>query len=82
MSFHTHALRLCWLFVKTLGLSPLCSLGVWVETSFALHWSKQRGKICEPNGARSTHVGLEYALCLQCMCLIQAFIRCGAFPVP
>ena len=28
------------------------------------------------------HVGLEYALCSQCMCLIEAFTRCVAFPVP
>ena len=25
---------------------------------------------------------LEYALCSQCMCLIEAFTRCGAFPLP
>ena len=31
---------------------------------------------------RAAHVGLEYALCLRCMCLIEAFTRCGAFPVP
>ena len=29
-------------FVKTLGLSPLCSFGVWVLTFFALHRSKQK----------------------------------------
>ena len=28
------------------------------------------------------HVGLEYALCSRCMCLIEAFTRCVAFPVP
>ena len=28
------------------------------------------------------HVGLEYALCSRCMCLIEAFTRCDAFPVP
>ena len=28
------------------------------------------------------HVGLEYALCSQCMCLVQAFTRCVAFSVP
>ena len=28
-------------FVKTLGLSPLCSLGVRAFTSFALHRSNQ-----------------------------------------
>ena len=27
------------------------------------------------------HVGLEYALCLRCMCLTWAFTRCGAFLV-
>ena len=27
------------------------------------------------------HVGLEYALCSRCMCLIEAFTRCVAFPV-
>ena len=36
----------------------------------------------DANGARSAHVGLEYALCSRCMCLIEAFTRCGAFPVP
>ena len=28
------------------------------------------------------HVGLEYALCSRCMCLIEAFTRCVAFSVP
>ena len=69
-------------FVKTLGLSPLCSLGVRVLLSFALHRSKQKWKVCNANGARSAHVGLEYALWLRCMCLIEAFTRCVAFPVP
>ena len=32
--------------------------------------------------ARSAREGLEYALCLRGMCLIEAFTRCGAFPVP
>ena len=68
-------------FVKTLGLSSLCSLGVLALTSLALHRSKQKCKVCEANGARSAHVGLEYVLCLRCMCLIQAFTRCVAFPV-
>ena len=68
-------------FVKTLGLSPLCSLGVRALTSFALHMSKQKCKVCEANGARSAHVWLVYALCLRCMCPIQAFTRCVAFPV-
>ena len=68
-------------FVKTLGLSTLCSLGVRVLLSLALHRSKQERKVCDVNGVRSTHVGLEYALCLRCMCLIEAFTRCGAFPV-
>ena len=27
-------------------------------------------------------MGLEYALCLRCMCLIEAFTHCVAFPVP
>ena len=26
------------------------------------------------------HVGLEYALCSRCVCLIEAFTRCDAFP--
>ena len=69
-------------FIKTLGLSPLCSLGVRALLSVALHRSKQRWKVCEANGARSAHVQLEYALCLRCMCLIEAFTRCVAFPVP
>ena len=38
--------------------------------------------MCDANGARSAHVGLQYALCLRCMCLIEAFTRCGAFTVP
>ena len=43
---------------------------------------KRNRKVCDANGARSAHVGLEYALCLRCMCLIEALTRCGAFPVP
>ena len=27
------------------------------------------------------HVGLEYALCSRCLCLISAFTRCDTFPV-
>ena len=50
--------------------------------SFALHRSKQELKVCAANGARRAHVGLEYALCSPCMCLIEAFTRCDAFPVP
>ena len=50
--------------------------------SFALHRSKQECKVCDANGARSAHVGLEYALGSRCMCLIEAFTRCDAFPVP
>ena len=69
-------------FVKTLGLSPLCSLGVRVLLSFALHRSKQKRKVCDANGPCSAHVGLEYALCSRCRCLIEAFTRCVAFPVP
>ena len=69
-------------FVKTLGLSTLCSLGVRALIFFALHRSKQEKKVCYANGARSAHVGLEYALCLRCMCLIEASTRCDAFPVP
>ena len=69
-------------FVKTLGLSPLCSLGVRVLPFFALHRSKQECKVCDANGARSAHVGLQYALCLRCMFLIEAFTCCVAFPVP
>ena len=38
--------------------------------------------MCDANGARSAHVGLEYALCSRCMCLIEAFTRCDAFPDP
>ena len=30
----------------------------------------------------SAHVGLEYALCSRCMCLIEAFTHCGVSPVP
>ena len=69
-------------FVKTLGLSTLCSLGAWVLLPLALHTSKQECKVCDANGARSAHVGLEYALSSRCMCLIEAFTRCAAFPVP
>ena len=69
-------------FVKTLGLSMLCSLGIHVLLSFALHRSKQERKVCDANGARSAHVGLEYALCSRCMCLIEAFTRCVPLPVP
>ena len=69
-------------FAKTLRLSPLCPLGVRVLLSFALHRSKQKGKVCDANGARSAQVGLEYALCPPCMCLIEAFTCCVAFPVP
>ena len=69
-------------FVKRSRLSPLCSLGVRVVLLFALHRSKQKRKVCDANGARSAHVGLEYALCSRCMCLIKAFTSCVAFPVP
>ena len=31
---------------------------------------------------RCEWIGLEYALCSRCMCLIAAFTRSGAFPVP
>ena len=77
----THCVRVgC--FVKMLRLSPLCSLGVQVLTSFALHRSQLRSKVCEVNGSRSAHVGLEYALCSRCVCLIQAFKHFVAFPRP
>ena len=68
-------------FVQTLRLSTLCSLGVRVFLSCALHRSKQELEVCDANGARSVHVGLEYALCSRCMCLIEAFTRCDPFPV-
>ena len=78
---HMHCVRFgC--FVKTLGLSPLCLFGVRALTSFVLHKSKQERKVCEACRARSAHVGLEYALCLPCICSIQASTRCVAFSVP
>ena len=80
-STRMHCVRVC-CFVKTLGLSTLWLFGVRVLLSFALHRSKQEWKVCDANGARSAHVGLEYALCPRCMCLIEAFKRCGALPVP
>ena len=60
----------------------LCSLGVQVLLSLVLHRSKQELKVCGANGARSAHVGLEYALCSRCMCLMKEITRCGPFPVP
>ena len=68
-------------FVKTLETSPLRSLGVWVLTFVALHRQNSESKVCQRNGARSAHVGLQYTLCPRCMCLIRAFTHCGAFPV-
>ena len=38
-------------------------------------------RYAKTNGACSVHIGLEYALCSQCMCPIRAFTRCGAFHV-
>ena len=58
-----------------------CSLVVWVLTFLALHRLNCESEVCETNGARSAHVGLDYALCLRCMCLTRVCTRCCAFPV-
>ena len=69
-------------FVKTIGLSPLCSFGVRVFTFFCSAQVKT-----EMQGIRnewSTQRALTVSVCavLASMCLTQALTRCVAFPVP
>ena len=45
-------------FVKTLGLPPLRSLGIWAFTYLALHRSKHESKVCYTNGARIVRIVL------------------------
>ena len=51
--------------------SRACSTGLaGPEPSGTINDPGQHFQVCDANGARSAHVGLEYALCSRCMCLI------------
>ena len=58
-------------FVKTLGLSQLRLLVVWCFACHALHRYNSKSEVCQTTGACSTPVGLEYAVCKPCMCLVR-----------